>query len=61
MPQLFAEVRKEITSGDSDIFISLDPELGYVQWFSFEPHTDLSDQGWGAEISHFRVLRTLAF
>ena len=57
MPRLFAEVRKEVTSGDSSISLSLDPELGYVRWFWIEPRTDVTDQGWGAEISRFRVLK----
>ena len=57
MPQLFAVIREEVTSEKSDIWLSLDPELGYVRWFSIEPHTDVPDQGWGAEISHFKVLK----
>jgi hypothetical protein len=57
IPQLFAEIRNEVASANSDISLSLDSELGYVHWFSVEPHTDLTDQGWGAEISHFKVLK----
>ena len=55
MSQLLAEVRKQVTSGDADVWLSLDPELGYIHWFSVEPHTGLTDQGWGVEITHFRV------
>jgi hypothetical protein len=57
MSQLFAEVRNEVTSGDGDVWLSLDPEIGYIHWFSVEPHTNLTDQGWGVEITHFRVLK----
>jgi len=57
MPQLFAEIRNQVASRNSDISVSLDPKIGYVRSFSIEPHTDLTDQGWGAEISHFRVLK----
>ena len=57
MPQLLAEVREQVISGESDVSLSLDPELGYIRWFSIEPHTDLTDQGWGIEITHFRVLK----
>jgi hypothetical protein len=57
MPQLLAEVRNQVTSGEGDVSLSLDPELGYLHWFSVEPHTDLTDQGWGVEITHFRVLK----
>ena len=57
MPQLFAAIRKAVASKDSDIFVSFDHELGYVMWFSIEPNAGPSDQGWGVEISHFKVLK----
>ena len=57
MPRLLAEVRELVMSGEGDVSLSLDPELGYVHWFSIEPHTGLTDQGWGVEITHFRVLK----
>jgi len=57
MPLLLAEVRKEVIAGEADVSLSLDPDLGYVHWFSVEPHTDLTDQGWGVEVSRFKVLK----
>jgi hypothetical protein len=57
MSQLLAEVRNQVISGEGDVSLSLDPELGYIHWFSVEPHTDLTDQGWGVEITHFKVLK----
>ena len=57
MPGLFAAIRKELATGTSDVSVSLDAKLGYVNWFSIDPSTDLTDQGWGAEISHFKVLK----
>jgi len=57
MSQLLAEVRKQVISGEGDVSLSLDPELGYIHWLSVEPHTDLTDQGWGVEITRFRVLK----
>ena len=57
IPQLRTEVRKEIMTGQSDVSLSLDPELGYIRWFFIEPHTNLTDQGWGVEVSDFRALR----
>lgn len=57
VPGLFAAIRRELSTGTSDVYVSLDATLGYVNWFSVEPNTELTDQGWGAEISHFKVLK----
>ena len=57
MPELFATIRAELATGASDVSVSLDAKLGYVNSFWVEPNTDLTDQGWGAEISHLRILK----
>jgi Family of unknown function (DUF6174) len=57
MPELFAELRAELARGNEDVFASFDPARGFVRHFSVEPHTAAGeDQGWGVELSHFRVL-----
>jgi hypothetical protein len=57
MPELYAELRAELARGNDDVFVSFDPARGFVRYFSIEPHTDPEDQGWGVELSQFRVLK----
>ena len=57
MPSLFAAIRKEAGNANDRIEVSFDKKLGYLEHFSVEPHTDLTDQGWHVEITKFRIGR----
>lgn len=54
MPELFADVRAQLTKGTQQVTLRLDGGLGYIAEFSAEPDTSLSDQFWYLQVRQFR-------